>query len=141
MVKPMATSRLKLFNKGADPAPDPRWAIAANTEIWTSDTATLARLASELEGVDQGEQVHGAVIASKHPTGWFVYALRSRLMSVEDSLHFAEFVTVRVFLLLVAGPRPLAWGTAREGTEWRAVSLGRDADALRSVPGELPASW
>jgi hypothetical protein len=133
--------RLKPFSADACQRMDPRWEIAANTEIWTRDAATLTELARGCCGVDQNEQIYGAVIAARHPTGWFVHALRSPWMSGHEARHFAEFVKVRVFLLLVGGQRPQAWGAAQDGSEWRAFSLARDAEAVRAVPGQLPASW
>ncbi|MEP7035658.1 MAG: hypothetical protein ABI934_08720 [Actinomycetota bacterium] len=120
---------------------DPRWEVASNTEIWTSDAATLAELAGGCYGVDQNEQIYGAVIAARHPTGWFVHALRSRWMSGHEARQFAEFVKVRVFLLLVGGARPQVWGASQDGSEWRAFSLARDAEAVGSVPDQLPATW
>ena len=134
-------SRLRRFRTDACQRTDPRWEIAANTEIWISDAATLAELAKGCFGVDQNEKINGAVIAARHPTGWFVHALRSRWMSGHEARHFAEFVKVRVFLLLAGGGRPQAWGAAQDGSEWRAFSLAREAEAVRAVPDQLPARW
>lgn len=117
---------------------DVRWSIAADTEIGAVDGPTLDELAW---GYDLGGSVDGVLVATRHPTGWFVHGLRSASMSRRQAREFAEFTTVRVYLLLHEGPRPPAWMPSPDGREWRAFSLAQSAEPPSDVPDVLPAHW
>ncbi len=119
-------------------ASDIRWSIAANTQIEMADRTALDELGW---GYDLAGSVDGVLCASRHPTGWFVHGLRSDSMSRTQAREFAEFTTVRVYLLLREGPRPPAWRLSPDGREWRAFLLAAPAEPLSEVPDVLPPHW
>ena len=126
-------------------APDPRWAIAAATPCWPCAQPALDELARAHRPVDEPvppARAGGAVVAQRHPTGWFVHGLHTPRLSAEELGHFTHFVTVRVFLLLMHGPQPSVWRPCPSGSgqEWRAVSELWQPDRL-DLPETVPAGW
>ncbi len=118
-------------------AADPRWELAASTQVFVSTRETVVRLVREVHA-EAGERVlDGVLIARRHPTGWFLSALRCDDVPAHDRDHFRELVTVRSYLLLRDGPEPRLWGVAHVGHEWRsaATSLVVDLADLVRDPG------
>ena len=64
----------------------------------------------------------GVVVASRHPTGWFIWAGFDARLSSEQIDDFTHFVLVRTYLLLEYGPGPEAWMSDADGV-WRALCV------------------
>lgn len=86
-------------------------------ENW--DLASSVQLTPAAVELGPGEL--GVVIARTHPTGWFVSARYRPGLAVGDLEDFAEFVRVRVYLLLENGPTGSVWEPTRDQEAWRAV--------------------
>lgn len=80
--------------------------------------ASSVQLTPALTGLDEGQ--HGAVTARVHPTGWFISARYKPDLATVDLEDFAEFVRVRVYLLLENGPSDQVWQPAKDERAWRA---------------------
>ena len=70
-------------------------------------------------------------MATRHPTGWFLHAVRRDDLP-EDERAFGESVKVRSYLLLAHGPHAPAWRPSPVEGEWRSVcrSLARELAEL-----------
>jgi hypothetical protein len=101
----------------------PHWELASATRVFTSDTATLEELARRFAPDVAHPAVNGLVLASRHPTGWFVHAVQAPLTEAEAEA-FEELVTMRVYLLLTEGPgRSDTWLEAPDGIHWVSPAL------------------
>jgi hypothetical protein len=116
----------------ADRGADPRWVVAAGTQIFTTDRETVVRLVREVDPDASERALDGVLIARSHPTGWFLWAVRRADLSGEELDHFVELVSVRVYLVLRGGPRSNLWRPAPGDQEWRSavVSLAEDFSGL-----------
>ena len=112
---------MHLFRDRARTA-DPMWEVAAATQILVADAETVTRLARETTLVEL-DRIEAVLVATRHPTGWFVHAVR-RVDLPDAHVHpLRELVTVRTYLLLTQGPQPPAWRPAPEPGQWRSISL------------------
>ena len=100
------------------------WEVAASTPVSRTDEP------------GSGDEV-GVLVARRHATGWFVHGLRSSSLPPEEAEDFAAFVTVRVYQLLLAGPRHPVWERGPAHHEWRAV-LTRPEAREGAVPDTPP---
>ena len=115
---------------------DPRWGIAASTEVFDADPTSIAELVREV-GTDMASgRVDGVVIAARHPTGWFVRAVRRAGLQGDELGFFHDVVTCRTFLLLRQGPTPPAWRRVPGTSEWRSA-VPSFADEVAAVAAEL----
>ena len=115
---------------------DPRWGVASTTQVLVADPATVTRLANETGAVVEPDAtVEAVLVAVRHPTGWFVHAVRRDDLGDDSVTPLRELVTVRTYLLLTRGPEAPVWHPAPGADEWRsiALSLGRDVDVLDDV--------
>lgn len=111
---------------------DPEWEVASATQILAADAETVSRLAREAGVAEQGAPVEAVLIAVRHPTGWFVHAVRRDDLIWSQVELLRELVTVRTYLLLTRGPESAESAVWRRGPgagEWRSVSF--------SLAGEL----
>lgn len=108
---------------------DPLWEVASATQVLAADRTTVASLALESELREPRADVDGVLVATRHPTGWFLHAVRRDDLSEDQLAAFREVVTVRSYLLLAHGPHAPAWRPSPVEEEWRSVSY--------SLAGEL----
>lgn len=107
---------------------DPRWQVAASIRVVSADRQTVNRLVREVD-TDAGErELDGVVIGRRHPTGWFIHAVRRDDLAGEDLDSFRDLVTVRSYLLLRQGPVPPLWKPAPGAHEWRSAADSSAAD-------------
>jgi len=111
---------MNLFRAGKG-STDPQWEVAAATQILVADPTTVSRLAVESVLRQLDGEVVGVVVASRHPTGWFLHAVWRDDLSQEQLAPFRELVTVRTYLLLAQGPQAPAWLPSPVEGEWRSV--------------------
>jgi hypothetical protein len=100
---------------------DPLWRVAAATPVFVADLGTLDALVG---AVDVGERllpVDGVLVARRHPTGWFVWAVRRADLGYDEAAHFQEAVTVRAYLLLDGRAVQDVWHHLTHEDEWRSV--------------------
>lgn len=109
---------------------DPRWDVAASTQVFSADLRTVVALVREVDAAASEAMLDGVLLARSHPTGWFLWAVRRDDLRGEDLAHFNELVTVRTYLLLRQGPVPRVWRATPGGHEWRSPAA--------SLPAELP---
>lgn len=111
---------------------EPLWADACATQILVADPTAVTLLALESDLPEPGAEVDGVLIAARHPTGWFLHAVRRDDLPEDQLAPFRESVTVRTFLLLTHGPEAPAWRPSPVEGEWRSVwySLGRELSDL-----------
>jgi hypothetical protein len=122
---------MHLFRDGKRPT-DPQWDLAAGTQILVADLATVISLAPDRYPHQPDAEVVGVLVASRHPTGWFIHAVRRDDLSANQLALFRELVTVRSYLLLAYGPQSPAWLPSPVEGEWRSVgySLARELAEL-----------
>jgi len=122
---------MHLFREGKGRM-DPQWELAAATQILVADPATVTSLALECHPRQPDAEVVGVMVASRHPTGWFIHAVRRDDLSEDQLAPFRELVTVRTYLLLAQGPQAPAWLPSPVEGEWRSVgySLARELARL-----------
>jgi hypothetical protein len=117
-------------------ATDPLWDVASATQVLAADPKTVTSLALETGLEEPEEAVHGVLVADRHPTGWFLHAVRRNDLPEDQLAPFRELVTVRSYLLLAHGSDALSWRPSPVEGQWRSVwfSLARElselADAL-----------
>jgi hypothetical protein len=111
---------------------DPQWDLAVGTQILVADPATVISLAADSYPRQLDADVVGVLVAARHPTGWFVHAVRRDDLSDDQLAPFRELVTVRAYLLLARGPQAPAWLPSPVEGEWRSVgcSLARELAEL-----------
>lgn len=102
---------------------DRLWQVAAVTEIFTADEETVTGLAQALDVPRSDRSIDGVLVAKRHPTGWFVHAVRRDTLLPDQIPLFEELVTVRSYLLLAHGPQAPAWRAARVEGEWRSPAF------------------
>ncbi len=107
---------------------DPRWELAASTQVFVADHGTIVSLVREVDQEASGGGLDGVLIARSHPTGWFLCAVRRDDLRGEDLSHFNELVTVRTYLLLREGPVPRVWRPAPGDREWRSAATSLSAE-------------
>jgi hypothetical protein len=101
----------------------PHWDLASATRVFSCDAATLEELARRFAPDVAHPTIEGLVLASRHPTGWFVHAVHAPLTDAEVE-RFQELVQVRVFLLLTEGPGSSdTWLEAPDGIHWVSPAL------------------
>lgn len=117
---------------------DPRWEVASATQILVADAETVSRLALEAGVLEQESLVEAVLVARRHPTGWFVHAVRRDDLFKSQVHLLRELATVRTYLLLTRGPEPHVWRRGPGVGEWRSmsVSLDRELADLDDVPVE-----
>ena len=122
---------MRLFRDGERPA-DPQWDIASATQILVADPTTVTSLALESDPRQLDADVDGVLVATRHPTGWFLHAVRRDDLPEDQFAPFRESVTVRSYLLLAHGPEAPAWRPSPIEGEWRSVwySLARELAEL-----------
>lgn len=122
---------MHLFGDRGRPT-DPLWDVASATQILMAEPTTVTSLAVESELPEPGADVVGVVVASRHPTGWFLHAVRRDDLSEDELAPFRESVTVRSYLLLASGPEAPVWRPSPVEGEWRSVwySLARELSDL-----------
>jgi hypothetical protein len=118
--------------------PDAWWQAASATQMLAADPATVTSLALEGELGEPTAEVDGVLVATRHPTGWFLHAVRRDDLSEGRLDAFREAVTVRSYLLLSDGPQAPAWRRSPVEDEWRSVwySLARELSELWDAPVE-----
>jgi hypothetical protein len=111
---------------------DPLWQVASATQILVADPTTVTSLSLESDLGEPDAAVDGVLVASRHPTGWFLHAVRRSDLPADQLAPFRELVTVRSYLLLAQGPESPAWRPSPVEGEWRSVwfSLARELSAL-----------
>jgi hypothetical protein len=116
----------------SDRSADPMWRVASKTQIFAVDEAAVIGLVRELDHGESGQPVDGVVVAKRHPTGWFVHAVRRSTLPPDQIGLFEELVTVRSYLLLAHGPKAPAWQPGPAQGEWRspAFSISREVSDL-----------
>lgn len=114
--------------------PDPTWEVAARTQILVADDVEVLDLVQSTRC--RRASVDGVLVARRHPTGWFVHAVRSQALDPVQSRYFEELVTVRVHLLLGHGPLPPVWEQVPREDEWRSAALSPTGD-LAALSREL----
>jgi hypothetical protein len=108
---------------------DPLWQVAASTQVFAADRATVDILTRQVEAEDVDLVYDGLLIARPHPTGWFLWAVRRDDLHQEALGHFRELVTVRAFVLLSQGPVPRLWTPMPVGhPEWRSPAPSLSAE-------------
>jgi hypothetical protein len=116
-------------------ATDPLWDVASATQIFVAGPRTVTSFALETD-LGGARTVDGALVADRHPTGWFLHAVRRDDLPDAQLAPFRELVTVRSYLLLAYGSDALSWRPSPVKGQWRSVwfSLARElselADAL-----------
>ena len=105
--------------------------MKSQDDNWT--LANSVQLTPAIADLGRGE--HGVITARPHPTGWFVSARYQPDLAPADLADFAEFVRVRVYLLLENGPSDRVWQAADEDRTWRAVCTPSSLD----LPDEVEA--
>lgn len=100
---------------------DPLWEVASATQILLADPTTVTSLALETDVRQADTEVDGVLVATRHPTGWFLHAVRRHDLSEDQLDPFRELVTVRSYLLLAHGPEAPAWRPSATEGEWRSV--------------------
>lgn len=101
--------------------PDPWWQVASATQVLVADPATVTSLALEGELRQPNAEVDGVLVATRHPTGWFLHAVRRDDLPEGRLGAFGEAVTVRGYVLLAEGPQAPAWRPSPLDHEWRSV--------------------
>jgi hypothetical protein len=114
--------------RGSERRPDPIWKVASRTEMFVADKEVLSSLASVEEFEVHDVEIDGVVVGTRHPTGWFVHAVRRQDLPEAQIGPFRELVTVRTYLLLAQGPIPPAWRPTTATGEWRSVCLSPSSD-------------
>ncbi len=111
---------------------DPLWDVATATQILVAGPRTVSALALESDPREPPGDVDGVLVANRHPTGWFLHAVRRDDLSEDQLAPFRELVTVRSYLLLARGPEAPAWRPAPVEDEWHSVwySLARELSEL-----------
>ena len=109
---------------------DPLWEVASATQVLVADQATIASLARG--GDVEPRRRSTASCGTRHPTGWFLHAVRRDDLPEDQLAPFRELVTVRSYLLLAHGPEAPAWRPSPIEDEWRSVwySLARELAEL-----------
>jgi len=100
---------------------DPLWDVASATQVLVADPTTVTCLALGAEVRSSDATVDGVVVAARHPTGWFIHAVRRDDLPAAQLEPFRELVTVRSYLLLARGPEAPAWRRSPTRGEWRSV--------------------
>lgn len=113
-------------------ATDPLWDVASATQVLVADPKSVMSLAPEPAPGEPDKIVDGVLVATRHPTGWFLHAVRRDDMSEDQVEAFRELVTVRSYLLLSRGAEEPAWRSAPLVGEWRSVwfSIARELSEL-----------
>jgi hypothetical protein len=119
-----------------DRGADPRWEVAAATQVFSAPRETVMTLVREVDAKASERGLDGVLIARPHPTGWFLHAVRRDDLRGEDLDHFNELVTVRTYLLLRHGPVPPMWSPVYADHEWRSAALSTAAE-LAAMVGDL----
>ncbi len=96
---------------------DPLWKVASATPIFAADAETVTRLVTGCGRAENEPPVDGVLVARRHPTGWFVHAVRRDALPADRLRFFDELVTVRSYLLLTQGPQVPVW-TLTPGGSW-----------------------
>jgi hypothetical protein len=111
---------------------DPLWDVASSAQVLAVDPQTVTSLALETGVEEPDDAVHGVLVANRHPTGWFLHAVRRNDLSEDQLAPFREVVMVRSYLLLAHGPEAPAWRPSPIDGEWRSVwsSLARELAEL-----------
>jgi hypothetical protein len=124
--------RLRRHTRGADP----RWELAASTQVFRADPSTIVGLVREVDPEASVRALDGVLIARSHPTGWFLSAIGRDDLRGEDLNHFHELVTVRTYVLLRQGPVRHVWRPAPGDHEWRSAAESLPAE-LAGIVGDL----
>jgi hypothetical protein len=111
---------------------DPLWDVASATQVLMADPKTVTALALEIDLRHPDADVDGVLVATRHPTGWFIHAVRRDDLPRAQLAPLRELVTVRSYLLLARGPEAPAWRRSPTDGEWRSVwfSLARELAEL-----------
>jgi hypothetical protein len=125
---------MHLFRDRGRPT-DPLWEVASATRILVADPTTVTSLSLESDPSEPDADVDGVLVASRHPTGWFLHAVRRDDLSADELAPFRELVIVRSYLLLAHGPGLPAWRPSPVEGEWRSVwySLARELSELSEL--------
>jgi len=115
-----------------DRSVDPLWEVASATQVLVADQATIASLARGGDVEPLGAPVDGVVSGTRHPTGWFLHAVRRADLPDSEVGAFHELVVVRSYLLLAHGPQPPVWLRGTGQDTWRSV-----CPSLSRMLGEL----
>jgi hypothetical protein len=102
---------------------DPLWDVAQATQVLVADPTTVTSLALGADVRPSDAAVDGVGVATRHPTGWFIHAVRRDDLPGDQLEPFRELVTVRSYLLLARGPEAPAWRRSPTDGEWRSVWL------------------
>jgi hypothetical protein len=118
--------------------PDPWWQVASATQVLVAHPTAVTSLALEGELPEPNTEVDGVLVATRHPTGWFLHAVRRDDLSDGRLDAFREAVMVRSYLLLSEGPQAPAWRRSPVEDEWRSVwySLPHELSELQDAPVE-----
>lgn len=110
---------------------DPLWDVASETQIFTADEQTLTALTRDV-GIPDGQWIDGVLLAQRHPTGWFVHAVRRDTLAADQVPLLDEAVTVRSYLLFTEGSETPTWLPVSGGQEWLSLvySVGEELDLV-----------
>lgn len=119
------------------------WDIARSVEVRPAPAggAGSASAGSVSAGSVSVDEVVGVVHARPHPAGWFFRAEHRPGLAADERAEFAEFVAVRVFLLLTEGPVVGTWAPGDGEDDWVAVAERAHLDLADLVPDVVPAHW
>lgn len=114
---------------------DPLWEVASATRILVAEQTTLTSLACRTDTEKPDATLDGILIATRHPTGWFLHAVRRSDLPEDQLAAFRELVTVRSYLLLAYGTHTPVWFPSPIEGEWRSVSFSmtRELSELRGA--------
>ena len=108
---------------------DPLWDVAASVQVLPASCFPADSYVGELVERARRDGEYGVLVARRHPTGWFVQAVRRNDLSVEELATLRELVTVRAYLLLQNGPLAPVWSSDPLVGAWHS--------ALQPVAGDL----
>ncbi len=83
------------FHRDRRSPTDPLWEVASATQILVADPTTVTSLSLESDLREPDAAADGVLVASRHPTGWFLHAVRRDDLPTDQLAPFRELVTVR----------------------------------------------
>jgi hypothetical protein len=120
-----------------DPGTDPMWNVASATPVFVAGEEDVDRLVQEHDLMPSRGRVDGLLVAQRHPTGWFLHAVRRDTLPLDQVALFAELVTMRAYLLLRLGPQAPAWEPAPEEGTWLSPAWPPEKEELTALDDAL----
>jgi hypothetical protein len=113
------------------------WKVASATQVFVAAEEVINQLAQAPDVLGSKGPADGLLIAQRHPTGWFLHAVRRDTLSSDQVALFAELVTVRAYLLLTLGPQVPAWEPGPEEGTWRSLAWPPEKQELLALDDAL----